>query len=87
MPPTRRIRMFGPLSASAGEFPAIHHPTPLIALAKEDNVTVVPVPHWIAVHHPTAGAFIRCASPKDCSDHLNSPFEISEVPKTLVPHI
>jgi hypothetical protein len=21
-----------------------------------------------------------------CSDHLNSPFEISEIPKTLVPH-
>ena len=26
-------------------------------------------------------------SVKDCSDHLNSPFEISEIPKTLVPHI
>ena len=33
----------------------------------------------------------RCAvdeknAPKNCSDYLNSPFEISEMPKTLVPH-
>ena len=30
---------------------------------------------------------LRSTSPKDCSGYLNGPFEISEIPKTLVLHI